>query len=81
MITATHRIITDQCRKRPIDDVFLETMASIEEGLRGALEGWPAGDGTQIHVRVDIERNADKACTEFIAPYDWGSRGADIEPD
>ncbi len=55
-ITATHRIITDQCRERPIDDVFMETMASVEEGLRGALKGWPAGEGTEIHARVDIER-------------------------
>lgn len=55
MITATHRIITDECRKRPAEDVISETMQSVREALDGALGGWPVGGGTKIHVRVEIE--------------------------
>lgn len=57
MIRARHRIITDGCRQRPIEDIIDDTITSIEKSVREALEGWPAGHNTKIHVRVDIERD------------------------
>lgn len=56
MITATHRIVTDTCRERPVEDVVSETVNSVRNALIGALDGWPVGDGTRIHVKVEIEQ-------------------------
>lgn len=39
-----------------MDDVVMETLESTERAIRDALNGWPLGDGTLIHVRVDIEQ-------------------------
>ncbi len=56
MITATHRIITDSCRERPVEDVVSETVNSVRNAIIDALQGWPMGGGTRIHVKVEIEQ-------------------------
>ncbi len=61
-IAAVHRIITDECRKRPLDDVVAETLDSLDRAIRQALEGWPAGAGTRIHAVVEIERAGELGC-------------------
>lgn len=55
-ITAKHRIITDECRKRGEEPIVSETMESLENAIRAALDGWPEGQGTEIHAKVVIVR-------------------------
>lgn len=55
-ITAKHRIITDQCRERGVEPIVQETVESLERAIRAALDGWPAGEGTEVHAKVVIVR-------------------------
>lgn len=55
-IIAKHRIITDECRKRGVEPIVKETLDSIENALRAALNGWPEGQGTEVHAKVVIVR-------------------------
>lgn len=54
-IMAIHRIITDVCRLRPREDIIKEILESVEKFLRGALAGWPTGENTKIHAKVEVE--------------------------
>lgn len=55
-VVAKHRIITDQCRARGTDVIVAEVLADVEKAIRQALGGWPMGEGTQIHTKVEIVR-------------------------
>lgn len=54
-VTAVHRIISDDCRRRTEAVVILETLESIEKGIKDALKGYPPDQGTKIHAKVEIE--------------------------
>lgn len=56
MITAMHRIITDECRKQPDHTLFSLMYNELHQKLLDALQGYPAGEGTKIHIKVEIER-------------------------
>ena len=56
-ITAKHRIITDECRKRGTDLIVAEVLADVETAIRNAINGWSEGEGTEIHIKVVVVRD------------------------
>jgi hypothetical protein len=56
-ITAKHRIITDECRKRGTDLIVAEVLLEVDSALRAAIDGWPEGEGTEIHTKVVVVRD------------------------
>lgn len=55
-LTAHHRAITDACRYECGDaGACDEAMYTATKAVREALEGWPRGKRTMIHIRVEIE--------------------------
>ena len=56
MLPATHRIITDECRKEHGDDAALMlAQRSVEKAYRNALRGWrQQGREPDIHIIVSV---------------------------
>ena len=53
---AKHRIITRQCRHRPIDDVIQEVLVDITRELYALDSGWPKDSDVKFHVAIIVER-------------------------